>query len=244
MTVRHAVVIAMFAWSCTGGDTRAPVHNSPARGTNMSQPGYPNVHARLRLMQRAPATPDRDSELEIWLTGTRFRVRDLTHRRVDEILADLTAPRGLGAPARTMEDLMDLHASERARANRDVPPTELFGDLGTGEGWVYPSKGARWPMAANELAPAAEQILARNKVVGLQIGPSSTRLGRTATEYRGFVVVTVDGEQHQNAVTRVIAAPYLLLENVRDAGNAGLSYVREVVSLDDGSVTDADVTPR
>lgn len=209
----------------------------------MSQPDYPNVHARLRLAQRAPATPPRDAEVEIWLKGTRFRVRDLARRRVDEILADVTAPRQLGAPARTMEELMDRHAAARARPAQDAPPTELFGDLATDDGWVYPSKGARWPMPARELAPAAEQILSRARMVGLQIGPTSTRLGRTCTEYRGLVTVTEDGAQYTNAVTRLIAPPFLLLEDTRDATNQGLSYVREIVLLDEGAVTDADVTP-
>lgn len=130
-----------------------------------------------------------------------------------------------------------------SRAKQDAPPTELFGDLATDEGWVYPSKGAQWPMQASELAPAAEQILARARMVGLQIGATSTRLGRTCTEYRGLVTVTEDGETYTNAVTRLIAPPYLLLEETRDSTNPDLSYVREILTLDEGTVTDADVTP-
>lgn len=89
----------------------------------------------------------------------------------------------------------------------------------------------------------AEQILARTKMVGLQIGASSTKLGRTCTEYRGLVTVTEDGEPYTNAVTRLIASPYLLLDDARDSANAELSYVREILSLDEGTVTDTDVTP-
>jgi hypothetical protein len=207
----------------------------------MSQSGYPNVHVRLLLSQRAPATPDRDGEVEIWLKGTKFHVRDRASRLMSEILEDVTAPRGLGRPIRTIEELMDLQSSAEWRKGH--PPTELFGDLASDEGWVQEPKQHRWPMPASELAPIAEQILARDKSAGLQpVGPV-TRVGRAATEYRGTIDVTENGEQYQNAVTRVIAPPFLLLEDAHAAGAPGLSYRREVLSIDEGSVTDADVTP-
>ena len=57
------------------------------------------------------------------------------------------------------------------------------------------------------------------------------------------MAVTEDGEHHDNEVTRVIAPPYLVLEDIRSAANAGMSYVREIVALDEGTVTDADLTP-
>jgi hypothetical protein len=56
-------------------------------------------------------------------------------------------------------------------------------------------------------------------------------------------MVSADGKPYQNDVTRVISPPYLLFEATRSAANAELSYVREIVALDDGRVTDADVTP-
>jgi hypothetical protein len=208
----------------------------------MSQPGYPNVHVRLRIAQRAPSIPPRDSELEIWLSGTRFHVRDLTGQPIQDILGDVTAPRQLGVPARTIEDMMDRHAEAQHR-DASSPPTELFGDLSTDAGWVYPSSGERRQIRASTLAPAAEQILARDKANGLQRGAPSTRLGRASSEYRGVVMVTEDGEPYQNEVTRVIAPPYLLREDIRDAANPGMSYVREIIALDEDTVTDADVAP-
>jgi hypothetical protein len=241
MTPRHAIVAIVLA-SCATGDAARPPQPSPARRTTMSQPGYPNVHVRLRVAQRAPAIPPRDSELEIWLLGTRFHVRDLTGQMIQDILGDVAAPRQLGVPARTIEDMMDRH-SEAQHPEVNPRPTELFGDLATGNGWVYPSEGDRKQLRATRLAPAAEQILARDKANGLTPGASSTRLGRAATEYRGVVTVTEDGEPYHNAVTRVIAPPYLLLEDIHDAANPGRSYVREIIALDEGSVTDADLTP-
>lgn len=215
---------------------------SAPRGPTMTRPRYPNVHARLRLAQRAPTTPPRDDELEIWLSGTRFRVRDPSGRRNAEIVADATAPRGLGAPARTIEDMMDRQ-SAAANPRPAGPPTELFGDLWTGAGWVFPSRGTPWETSADKLAPVAEQILAGDKAAGLAEVGGATRLGRAATEYRGIVKVTEDGATFDNLVVRVIAPPYVLLDDARNSGTGSSSYVREIVALEEGSVSDADVTP-
>lgn len=236
------VAAVVLAQSCASGGAR-PTPHAPLRGAPMSQSGYPNVHARLHLTQHTPDHPPRECDVEIWLKDTRFRVRDRSGRRLDEILGDATAPRQLGLLPRTMEDLMDRDADARARASQPPAPTELYGDLATDDGWVYPPRRPPAEIRAAKLAPAAEQILARNKMTGLQIGAAAVRLGRTATEYHGFVRVTDDGEQYENEVTRVIAPPYLLLETTRSASNAALSYVREIVALDEGTVTDADVTP-
>ena len=181
------------------------------------------------------------SVLEIWLAGTRFHVRDLTGQSIHDLLGDVTAPRQLGAPARTIEQMMDRHDEARHRAP-DPRPTELYGDLATGEGWLFPSDGAPSRLSASRLAPVAEQILARDKAAGLVPGATSTRLGRAATEYTGAVTVTEDGEPFRNEVARVIAPPYLLYEDIRSAGGA-LSYVREIVALDEGGASDADLTP-
>jgi hypothetical protein len=209
----------------------------------MSRSGYPNVHARLHLTQHTPGDPVRDNEIEVWLHGSRFRVRELSGRAFPEILADMNDPRQLGALPRTVEDMMDRESVERARKARPRPPTELYGDLATNQGWVYAPGRARAEVPATGLAPVAEQILARGKEVGLQRGTSATRLGRTGAEYRGSVTVPADGKHYQNAVTRVIAPPYLLLDDTRSAANPELSYVREIVALDEGTVTDTDVTP-
>jgi hypothetical protein len=242
MRVRGTVVSFVVAWGCAG-DAQPRVTDSPARGPQMNRSGYPNVHVRLHLTQHTPDHAPRDCEVEIWLKDTRFHVRDLSGRRVDEILGDVTAPRQLGALPRTMEELMDRDAVARGRASQPPPPTELYGDLASDDGWIYAPRRPPAEMRAAKLAPAAEQILARNKMTGLQIGATATRLGRPATEYHGFVMVSDDGEPYQNDVTRAISPPYLLFEATRSTGNAELSYVREIVALEEGGVTDADVTP-
>jgi hypothetical protein len=208
------------------------------QGPDMIDPGFPNVHARLRVQQRQPGIPDRELELEIWLAGTRFRVRDAGGRAAYEIVGDVTAPRGLGMPVREVEDMMD-----RASAAYAGPATELYGDLATGEGWVYPPAGERWPKPARELAPAAAQILAGDQATGLEIVGPEPRLGRHATAYRGQVAVSADGVPRHNEVRRVIAAPYLLYEAAHDAEADEVSYRRELVALDEGGASDTDLTP-
>jgi hypothetical protein len=208
----------------------------------MTPSGYPNAHARLHLTQHTPGKPPREAQIEIWLKGSRFRVRELSGRVLPEILADLNDPRQLGALPRTIEDMMDRGDAERGRRSHPGA-TELFGELGADEGWVLAPNRARTAMRARTLAPIAEQILARDRGTGLTPGASALQLGRTGTEYTGTVTVSADGKHYQNTVTRVIAPPYVLLDSARSAANAELSYVREIVALDEGSVTDADVTP-
>jgi len=71
----------------------------------------------------------------------------------------------------------------------------------------------------------------------------ASRLGRSSTEYRGQVGVTEDGEPYENSITRVIAPPLLLFEHAHDSVTPTLSYTREILSIEEGTVTDADVTP-
>ena len=201
----------------------------------------PNARLRVRLRWQAPSLPERTVEQTVWLRGSRFRVRDEAGRPLHEILGDATAPRGLGLPARTMEEIMDRDAAARR------PPagvTEVFGDLASDQGWVYPVGRARWARPAHELVPIAMQVLARDRTANLQAHGAVTRLGRTATEYRGVVDIQEGGAVQHSAVVRVIDPPFVLLDEVRDAGNpADHYYVREVVALDVGVVGDADLSP-
>jgi hypothetical protein len=79
--------------------------------------------------------------------------------------------------------------------------------------------------------------------VELQATRQVTRLGRPATEYRGTVPVFADGVPTQNVVARVIAPPFALLDAAHDSENPELSYVREIVFLEEGTVTEAEVVP-
>jgi hypothetical protein len=191
----------------------------------------------------SPALPPREHYMDIWMKGTRFRVRDESGRHVAEILGDLSAPRGLGAPARSIEEMMDIwsQAQDGEAAARGV--TELYGDLATGEGWVLRGEQAAWPIPADDLAPVAEQILAGELDEQLQPRGQATRLGRPSTEYHGILEGQDEGIPYRSEVTRVVSPPYLLLSEVRNPQNADHSYTREVVSLVEGATADPDLTP-
>jgi hypothetical protein len=203
----------------------------------------PNARIRLRLHFQAAALPERDIEQTIWLHGSRFRVRDEVGRDVYQQLGDITYPRGLGLPATTMEEIMDREAEAR---RKPYGVTEVYGDLANDAGVVIPAVGKRYEGPASKLAPLARQVLAAAddpRLAALARAGDVTRLGRAAVEYKGEVEVDENGAKRRNTVVRVVAPPYLLLDDVRNAELADHYYVREVVALDEGVVTDADVTP-
>jgi len=204
-------------------------------------PPFPNAKARLRVAARWPATPPREHFLTIWTRDLQFRVRDESGRHVSAILADVEAQRGLGAPPRTMEDFMDAQ-SRPARPRGSG--TDLFGDLASSAGLVVRAGQAPWAMAAERLAPAARQILAGDGAPG---EPASrrpcVRLGRPATEIRSTAAGVDNGAPYRNAVTRVVSPPYLLFSHVHDARDPGHYYTREIVSLEEGTVSDPDLAP-
>src|SRR5262249_36907927 len=145
-----AAALALTVVACGGPPGQPEGKQPPAPGGDVSQAGFPNVRARLRLTSRAPAVPGRVREQTIVPDGTRFRVRDEAGRDLYEILGDATAKRGLGLPAKSMEDIMD----RRKAASRPSPgPTEIYGNLADDVGWVYPPRAARWAKPARELAP-------------------------------------------------------------------------------------------
>lgn len=180
---------------------------------------YPNVHATVRLIRTAPGVPGRESVVEIWLKGTRFRVRDEAGRDASTILEDLAHPRALGKPARTIEELMDATAERRASG-----VTELYGDVATNEGWVVRHNAPPWPIDAEALAPAAEQILAGETT------PSSE-----------VIEGDESGIAFRTMVTRAISGRFVIRYEARNAKNGDHFYAREVVALEEGVVTDSDV---
>ncbi len=206
-----------------------------------SPPPFPNAKARLRVAAQSPATPPREHFLTIWTSGARFRVRDESGRHVSAILADVEAARGLGATPRTLEETMDRWTPlSRLPAGN----TDLFGDLATAQGLVVRTGQEPWPAAADRLAAAARQILAGESTLS---GPGTlrecVRLGRPATEIRGYVEGSDQGAPYRNEVTRVVSPPYLLYSDVRDARAAGHYFTREILSLEEGAVSDSDLAP-
>jgi hypothetical protein len=110
---------------------------------------YPNVKARLRLSRQAPALPKRETYMDIFMDGSRFRVRDESGAHPSTILGDLLAPGGLGRPPRSLEEIMDINAAWRRTGPVAPRPTDLYGDLATSEGWVRDGLRKEWPLAAD-----------------------------------------------------------------------------------------------
>jgi hypothetical protein len=247
MRVAFALVAVACACGRSPSPSKAPPPDQgappvpepvPATATATSDE-LPNARVRLRLHSRGPVVGERTIEQTIWLRGARFRVRDEAGRHLSEILADVTAPAGLGDAPRTMEEIMDRKAAAR---RPPTGPTEIYGDLADDTAWIYRRNDKPWSKPARELVPIARQPLADRRTDGLAAGATSTVLGRSATEYRGELEVTEEGNTRKNAVRRVAAPPFLMVDDVRDAGNPGHFYVREVIELELDVVTDADVT--
>lgn len=244
MTHRLALAAALACAAACHADAAPGAPAAPPKGPTVSQADHSNVHARLRLTKRGIGVPEQQDELEIWIRGTRFRIRDAQGRSVTDLIADLDEPRGLGAQARTMEEIMDRQSQADHRAATASPrPSDLYGDRATDAGRVYPARGEPRPIAARRIAPLVDQIFARDRASGLARAGEVTRLGRAAVEYRDTVPVVADGKPAANVVVRVIASPFLLLDAAHDATVPAMSYVREIVALDEGPVSEADVTP-
>ena len=91
---------------------------------------YPNVRLRLRRTTHAPNAPDTDAVLMLWLSGSRFRLRDEAGRSYPAILADVAPGRGLGEAARSIEDLMrpGVRPPGPGRRRRSTPTCHGPGD--------------------------------------------------------------------------------------------------------------------
>jgi hypothetical protein len=193
----------------------------------------------LRCVFNGHGLPLREYAIDIWMKGSRFHARDAAGRDVANILADLSAPRGLGRPLRTIEEMMDVSRVREPRADR---LTDIYADRATDLGWIYRWQQPPWALPMRELVPVAEQILAPVIDSGLRHTRDVTFLNRPCTEYQGVRVVTADGLTHQSEVTLVVSAPFLLLNHTRDASDRSWYLRREVTQLDEGVVTDEDVT--
>lgn len=243
--VRAAAFAAMLlcVTSCRHHE-RGPapaVTNVPREGLTVSDTQFPSVHARLHLVLAQPGVPNLEVDVDIWLRGQRFHVRDSRGRSPSQILGDLSYHRGMGTPLRTMEEIMDR---ESAVQREPYGTTELYGDLATGRGLVVQPLRDPWPKSATELAPAATQLLADGRLAGLTPGPEVDHHGRKAIAYRGAIEGEEDGHPYRTELTRLVARPYVLLDEARDTAiPQSLYLVREVVLLEEGVVTDADVTP-
>ena len=177
------------------------------------------------------------------MKGTQFRVRDESGRDAASILSDLSASRGLGSPPESIEEIMDVWSQSQGANEADFGPTELYGDMATNKGWVRRGKQDVWPLAAEKLAAAAEQILVGRIEPDWKVGEEVTCLGRVCKEYSGFLKGEERGVRFKTAVTQIISGPYVFSSIVRDLSNEDHYYSREIVALDEGVTTEEDLMP-
>lgn len=203
---------------------------------------YPNAKARLRLARKAPGLPVRENYMDIWTKRSRFRVIDESGRPPSEILKDVSARDDLGTP-HSIEEMMDIWSQSQRAGSPKLAPTTLYGDVATNEGWVHRGDQEPWTTAARDLAPAAEQILDRRFTSQLERRRDVTFLGRRGVEYQGVLKGDKEGVSYSRDIIRIVSAPFVLLNTVRDAKNPSHYYTTEVVSIEENVVTDDDVTP-
>ena len=203
--------------------------------------GYPRVRARLRRVRHTPGVPPTEGFLTIWLGGRKFHVRDEQGRSFAEVVADVTAPRGFGVAATTMEDLMDAWRSARRPPDRGA--TELFGDLESGVAVVHEPRRDPWTTDVERIAPAAEQLLTNGREAALEPSGEATYLDRPCREYRSALRGEEDGVAYRSDVTWLVSGPYVLVRDVRDSRIQGLRARTEVVELEEDGFDDAMLRP-
>ena len=209
----------------------------------MSEPtgttGYPNARLRLRRTTHAPNAPDTDAALMLWLSGSRFRLRDEAGRSYPAILADVAPGRGLGVAARSIEDQMDAWSE----AGRFWPPTEIYADLTADRATVVESGGQPWSIAAQRLAGLADEVFSQALAPDAELVSRTSHLGRPCDEYRFAIVGEEDGVPYRSEVRWWVAGPYLLRREVEDAAGGRRRAMTEVLELVEGVVTDDDLQP-
>ena len=209
----------------------------------MSEPAgttvYPNVRFRLRRTTHAPNAPDTDAVLMLWLSGSRFRLRDEAGRSYPAILADVAPGRGLGQAARSIEDQMDAWST----AARSWPPTEIYADHAMDQATVIESGGQPWSVGARRVAGLADQVFSHALPPEAEPAGWTSRLGRRCEEFRFAIVGEEDGVPYRSEVRWWVSAPYLLRREVADAPSGRRRAMTEVLELDEGIVTENDLMP-
>jgi hypothetical protein len=214
---------------------------SEGRSTSDEAPGYPRVRARLRFTRHAPGLPASEHLITVWLGGRRFRVRDESGRSFADIVGDVTAPRGFGVAATSMEDVMDAWRASRHPRNKGA--TELFGDRQSGVGVVHEAGRDSWTTDATRLAPAAEQLLSNGRETTLEPSGEASYLDRACREYHFTLTGMEDGVPYTSVITWLVSGPYVLVRDVRDARISGLRARTEVIELDEEGFADEVLLP-
>ena len=174
----------------------------------------------------------------LWLHGPRFHLRDETGRSLADLIADVAEPRGLGRPSRTMEELMDAWGA----TSRERAPTDVFADLAADRAVVIEEGGEPWTADAERIVGLADQVFTDGREAELTAVGQRRRLDRECAEYRLVVEGEEAGVPYRSDVTWLVSAPYLMRREVRDHPAGRMYAVTDVVELEEGVVTEEDLS--
>nr|MDT0657208.1 hypothetical protein [Micromonospora sp. DSM 115978] len=188
-----------------------------------------NARAGILITRELPGTATLKVPATIWWLGGRFHVRDESGLPVDDLLALASSPRGFGREPRTKEEFMDTRT-------RLSGVTEVYGDRAARHGTVI-EDGRKLEVETESLLPLGQLVLSGD-VTGLKPTGRGKLLGRDAIEY----TTPLSGKDGaRSTVRRRVSGPYTLLREVTDERRAGALLRVEVLSLDEGVVTEMDV---
>jgi hypothetical protein len=172
-----------------------------------------NARAAILITRELPGTAAIKAPVTIWWLGSRFHARDESGLPVDDLLALANSPRGFGREPRTKEEFMDTRRGTVIRRGR-----KLETDI-------------------KLLLPLAELVLSGD-VASLKPTGRAQLLKREATEYTTYLPGENGG---RSTVRRLVSGPYTLLREVTNEHRRGALLRVEVLSLDEGAVSDTDV---
>ncbi|GAB3250011.1 hypothetical protein [Kineosporia babensis] len=165
--------------------------------------------------------------------GRHFRIQDDDGRSAQDVLADVTGARGLGAAAHTV-----------AASGSAGRPTEILSDPATGLAVVHEPGRAHWWAPATRFLPVVRQLFVPSTFSAWQPVGTGARLGRLTTEFASEVSGEADGRAYSTRFRWSAAGPYLLSRQAQDCASPGISVTVEVTDIAEGVVTAADLTSR
>ncbi len=203
----------------------------------MDEPGWPSARVRLLRRTAAPAAPSREDVITVWLDGSRLRLRDDSGRPFPDVLEEVTSPRGFGRATRSLEDLMGAWTP----APTAPRPTDILVDRGSDQTVVSEGGGEPWRIPVGSTDALADLVLTRGRERSLDPVGHEQLLGRDCLDYRFRLEGDEETIPFATEVRWLVAGPYLLRRELRDADNPGRWLTSEVVELVEGDTSMPEV---
>src|SRR6478609_7978092 len=157
-----------------------------------------------------------------------------------------------GAPERTamMERFLDgsrFHL--RDETGRSYP--DLIADVAEPRGLGRASRTMEdlmdvWSATSRERAPTdvfADQVFTNGRESELPAAGQRRQLDRECTEYRLAIEGEEGGVPYRSDVIWLVSVPYLIRREVRDHPAGQMFAITELVELEEGAVTEEDLSP-